>query len=93
MTDSGPDHRVFFEAVKLYLVQLFISLNLGMLIALRTGPNHSWMNSAERCISVLNHALQHEAFARNEMESKFEVAVKHKTTPGAIRNKENVKSG
>lgn len=74
MTDGGPDHRVTFETVKLSLVQLFISLNLDMLVALRTAPNHSWMNPAERCMSVLNLALQHVALARNEMESKFEVA-------------------
>lgn len=92
MTDGGPDHRVTFETVKLSLVQ-FISLNLDMLVALRTAPNHSWMNPAERCMSVLNLALQHVALARNEMESKFEVAVKHKTTLGAIRNMANVKPG
>lgn len=93
MTDGGPDHRVTFETVKLSLVQLFISLNLDMLVALRTAPNHSWMNPAERCMSVLNLALQHVALARNEMESKVEVAVKHKTTLGAIRNMANVKPG
>ena len=36
MTDGGPDHSVTFETVKLSLVQLFIGLNLDMLVALRT---------------------------------------------------------
>lgn len=93
MTDGGPDYRVTCETVKLSLVQLFINLNLDMLDAIRTAPNHSWMNLAERCMSILNLALQHVALARNEMESEFEVDVKHKTTLGAIRNMANVKPG
>lgn len=93
MTDGGPDHRVTFETVKLSLVQLFIGLNLDMLVALRTAPNHSWMNPAERCMSILNLALQHVALARKEMDERFEIAIKHKTTLGAIRNLANVKQG
>ena len=93
MTDGGPDHRVTFETVKLSLVQLFIQLDLDMLIALRTAPNHSWMNPAERCMSILNLALQHVALARKEMNSTYENAVKHKSTLSAVRNLANIKTG
>ncbi|XP_056008509.1 uncharacterized protein LOC130051170 [Ostrea edulis] len=93
MTDGGPDHRVTFETVKLSLVQLFIQLDLDMLIALRTAPNHSWMNPAERCMSVLNLALQHVALARKDMDPVFENSVKHKSTLSAVRNLANIKTG
>lgn len=93
VTDGGPDHRVTFETVKLSLVQLFIQLDLDMLVALRTAPNHSWMNPAERCMSILNLALQHVALARKEMEPTYENAVKHKSTLGAVRNLANIKTG
>lgn len=82
-----------FETVKLSLVQLFIQLDLDMLVALRTAPNHSWMNPAERCMSILNLALQHVALARKEMEPTYENAVKHKSTLGAVRNLANIKTG
>lgn len=93
MTDGGPDHRVTFESVKLSLVQLFMQLDLDMLVAIRTAPNHSWMNPAERCMSLLNLALQHVALERNEMEEKFEKAIKHKSSLGAIRNMSKYKEG
>lgn len=44
-------------------------------------------------MSVLNLAMHHVALARNEMESKFKVTVKHKTTLGAMKNTANVKPG
>ena len=78
LTDGGPDHRVTFETVKLSLVQLFMQLDLDMLVAIRTAPNHSWMNPAERCTSLLNLALQHVALERNSMDEKFKKAVKKK---------------
>jgi hypothetical protein len=93
MTDGGPDHRVTFETVKLSLVQLFIQLDLDMLVALRTAPNHSWMNPAERCMSILNLALQHVALARTEMDSAYENSVKHKCSLNAVRNLANIKTG
>lgn len=93
MTDGGPDHRVTFESVKLSLVQLFMQLDLDMLVAIRTAPNHSWMNPAERCMSLLNLALQHVALERNEMEEKFEKAIKHKSSLGSIRNMSKYKEG
>ncbi|XP_063434558.1 uncharacterized protein LOC134715936 [Mytilus trossulus] len=93
MTDGGPDHRVTFGTVQLSLIQLFIALDLDMLIALRTAPNHSWMNPAERCMSILNLSLQHCALSRKEMPETFEKAVKHKSTLTAVRNLAFIKTG
>ncbi|CAC5419773.1 unnamed protein product [Mytilus coruscus] len=95
MTDGGPDHRATFGTVQLSLIQPFIALDLDMLIALRTAPNHSWMNPAERCMSILNLSLQHCALSRKEMSETFEKAVKHKSTltRTAIRNLAFIKTG
>ncbi|CAC5355459.1 unnamed protein product [Mytilus coruscus] len=81
MTDGGPDHR------------LFIALDLDMLIAVRTAPNHSWMNPGELCMSILNLSLQHCALSRKEMPENYEKAVKHKSTLTAVRNLAFIKTG
>ncbi|XP_045159314.2 uncharacterized protein LOC123524857 [Mercenaria mercenaria] len=72
MTDGGPDHRVTYESVKASLVQLLMQLDLDMLIAIRTAPNQSWVNPAERCMSILNLALQHVALSREKMSDEME---------------------
>ena len=86
MTDGGPDHRLTYETVKASLVEVFLQLDLDMLIAIRTAPNHSWVNPAERCMSILNLALQHVALARSEMEKKYESKAKNKSSLTALRN-------
>lgn len=64
-----------------------------MLVAIRTAPNNSWVNPAERCMSVLNLALQHSALARDEMTPEFEKMVKHSSSLNAVRNIANCKPG
>ncbi|XP_033730726.1 uncharacterized protein LOC117320173 [Pecten maximus] len=86
MTDGGPDHRVTYETVKTSLLEMFMQLDLDMLVAIRTAPNHSWTNPAERCMSILNLALQHTALERKEMPKKYEDLIKHKSSLNAIRN-------
>ena len=76
MTDGGPDHRLTYETVKLCLVELFFHLDLDMLIAIRTAPNNSWVNPAERCMSILNLALKHVALSRDKMDDAFEKMIK-----------------
>ena len=85
-TDGGPDHRVTFYTVQAALVVVFMQLDLDMLIAIRTAPNHSWCNPAERCMSILNLALQHTALARQEMPDNFEKKIKNKSSMAAVRN-------
>ncbi|XP_052780079.1 uncharacterized protein LOC128217176 [Mya arenaria] len=64
-----------------------------MIIALRTAPSHSWTNPAERCMSILNLALQHVALDRDEMESKYEKMVKNLSTLSSVRNQAKLKTG
>lgn len=92
-TDGGPDHRTTYETVKLSLALIFMHLDLDMLVALRTAPSHSWTNPAERCMSILNLALQHVALDRSEMDEKFERMVKHLSTLSMVRNKAKLEAG
>ncbi|WAR22044.1 hypothetical protein MAR_016018 [Mya arenaria] len=92
-TDGGPDHRVTYETVKLSLALLFMQLDLDMIIALRTAPSHSWTNPAERCMSILNLALQHVALDRDEMESKYKKMTKNLSTLSSVRNQAKLKTG
>ena len=52
--DGGPDHRLTYVSVKLSVIALFLNLNLDVLIACWTAPNHSWRNPVERIMSIVN---------------------------------------
>ena len=65
-TDGGPDHRMTYHSVKLSLIVLFRRLNLELLVAGRTAPGHSWVNPAERIMSLLNLAFENAALSRRE---------------------------
>jgi len=54
VSDGGLDHRVTFPSVKLSLIALFRSLDLDMLISVRTCPYQSWTNLAERVPTTCN---------------------------------------
>lgn len=85
ISDGGPDHRVTFPSVKLSLIALFCSLNLDMLVSVRTCPYQSWTNLAERVMSTLNLALQNVALARKPMEEHFEALIKGKSLLKEVR--------
>lgn len=57
-TDGGGDHNVTNPTVKISLLALFVHLDVDMLVAIRTCPTQSWVNPAERVMSILNFALQ-----------------------------------
>lgn len=75
-TDGGPDHRITYLSVQISLICLFVALDLDMLVAVRTAPQMSWINLAERIMSQLNLALQNVALAREEMPEQFEKRMK-----------------
>ena len=87
-SDGGPDHRITYHSVKIALIVLFKMLNLDMLIAGRTAPGHSWLNPAERIMSVLNLALQNVALMREECRpGEIETTIKGANTMAEIRKK------
>ena len=75
-TDGGTDQRNTLEAVKVASICLFKELNLDLLVAARCAPGHSFMNPAERIMSILNLGLQNVATERSpdknpDIEKKF----------------------
>ncbi|XP_062607328.1 uncharacterized protein LOC134269121 [Saccostrea cucullata] len=85
-TDGGPDHRTTFWSVKLAHIATFIALDLDLLIAARTAPFHSYYNPAERCMSLLNLALQNVSLQRNSMDVNFEYIVKPASSLKKLRD-------
>ncbi|XP_074641196.1 uncharacterized protein LOC141898942 [Tubulanus polymorphus] len=75
-TDGGPDHRLNYITVQLSYLCIFLQLNLDCLIAVRTAPNSSWINSVERVMSVVNMALQCVGPMREESTENFEILLK-----------------
>jgi hypothetical protein len=63
-SDGGTDQRNTLESVKCSLIAIFKLLNLNKLIAARCAPGQSWINPAERVMSLLNIALQNCALER-----------------------------
>lgn len=66
-TDGGPDHNVTSIQVILSYLALFFELDLDFLCAVRTPPNFSVINPAERFMSVANIALMGVSLARNHL--------------------------
>ena len=66
VTDGGPEHRVNFDSVKIPLLILFRELHLQLLVAIRTAPRHSYINTVERIMSILNIGFQNVELERKE---------------------------
>jgi hypothetical protein len=75
-TDGGPDHSYKHFLFQTTLLALFLLGGMDTLILLRTAPQQSWTNPAERIMSVLNMGLQGCLLARIAMDAKFEVTAR-----------------
>ncbi|XP_052813249.1 uncharacterized protein LOC128240590 [Mya arenaria] len=69
-TDGGCDQRNTLESVKCASVCIFKELNLDMIVLGRCAPNHSYVNPAERVMSILNLGLQNVALERKPCEDE-----------------------
>ena len=93
-TDGGPDHRVTYISVQISLIALF-------LVAVRTPPQHSWKDPAERIMSTLNiglqatglmrdkindPALEHRLKSANNMKEIRELAKDHDGLKDGVKN-------
>ena len=85
--DGGPDHRLSYGAVQISLLALFLRMNLDMLIAVRTCPNQSWTNTAERVMSILNLSLQNVSLERKAMDDDFEKVMARLKHVKAVRSR------
>lgn len=90
-SDGGPDHRLTFGSVQVSLVCLFLRLNLAMIVAVRCAPHQSWTNLAERCMSILNLALQNVALHREPMAENLEKCASDVSTLSDLRGLQSTK--
>lgn len=84
-SDGGPDHRVTYRSVQLCSLVEFIALDLDMIVCARTAPSMSYLNPAERTMSLLNIGLQNVSLRRENMAPEFELLARGKTLKG-LRN-------
>ena len=56
-TDGGPDHNLKFLRNCISLLATFLVGNMDKLVAVRGCPGHSYLNTVERCMSILNLGL------------------------------------
>lgn len=84
-TDGGPDHNLSFLRTKMALVALFVVLDVDHLVALRGAPHGSYLNTVERCMSLLNLGLQNLALKRRQMAPWAEEAVANIQSMASVR--------
>ena len=76
-TDGGPEHRTTFLTVKLAAIYPYKSLNLDMILHLRTAPGHSYRNPPERVNCILNlelygiGSMRQQVYEHPEFEKKL----------------------
>lgn len=66
-SDGGPDHNLTSIMVMLSYIAIFLHLNLDFLCAVRTPPNFSFINPAERFMATANLALIGVSLSRNHL--------------------------
>lgn len=85
-TDGGTDQRNTLESVKCASICVFKEMNLDMMILARCAPGHSYVNPAERVMSILNLALQNVALERKESTEKMNKVLKSCNSMADVRN-------
>jgi hypothetical protein len=56
-TDGGPYHNCKHLSVQTALIAMFLLGGMNTMVVLRTAPQQSWTNPAERIMSILNLGL------------------------------------
>ena len=84
-SDGGTDQRNTLESVKCATIALFKNLNCDMIILGMCAPGHSWVNPAERVMSILNLGLQNCSTERDRLDDKTEAILKKTNSMAGIR--------
>ncbi|XP_078662870.1 uncharacterized protein LOC144906461 isoform X2 [Branchiostoma floridae x Branchiostoma belcheri] len=71
-SDGGTDQRNTLDAVKCAHIALFKLMNFDMLTLVRCAPGQSYINPAERLMSILNIGLQNVALERKPLSEELE---------------------
>ena len=90
-TDGGTDQRNTLESVRCSNICLFKEFNFDMVIHLRCAPGQSWINPAERIMSILNLGLQNVSLERKQGREATEKELKKCNSMADIRSKEDLK--
>ena len=85
-TDGGGDHNITFLFVQCMLLALFTIGDFDILNVGRCAPHQSYINPAERCMSLLNIGLQGLALQRDNAGT-FESVLKSCSTMKSLRDK------
>jgi hypothetical protein len=86
-TDGGSDHNIKFLRTKLALISLFQKLDVDHFVVLRGAPYGSFLNVAERAMSLLNIGLQNVALVRDQMADWAEIEVTNAGSMAGIRRR------
>ncbi len=86
-TDGGSDHNIKFLRTKLALMSLFQKLDVDRFVVLRGAPYGSFLNVAERAMSLLNIGLQNVALVRDQMADWAEMEVTNAGSMAGIRRR------
>jgi hypothetical protein len=84
-TNGGPDHNCKHLSVYTALLALFLMGGMDTMVVLRTDPQQSWTNPAERVMSNLNLGLQGCSLARTLNDENFEATMRKCNKMTAIR--------
>lgn len=84
-TDGGTDQRNTLEAVKCASICIFKELDLDMLVLCRCAPGQSWINPAERVMSILNIGLQNCSLERSACDEQSEKDFKKASSMSQLR--------
>ena len=87
-TDGGPEHRTTFLTVKPAAIYLYKSLNLDMILHLRTAPGHSYRNPPERVNCIQNLGLYGIGSMRQQVyeHPEFEKKISNCNNISQVRN-------
>ena len=91
-SDGGADHNITFLYVQCALLALFRVLDLDILNVGRCAPSQSYINPAERYMSLLNLGLQSLALERDHV-GEFGKVIKSCSSMKSIRSKAKQQQG
>lgn len=88
-TDGGTDQRNTLESVRCATICLFREMNFDMVVLGRCAPGHSYINSAERIMSLLNIGLQNVALTREASSDENEAHFRRCNSMAELRDRTN----
>lgn len=86
-TDGGTDQRNTLEKVRCATICLFREMDFDMVILGKCAPGHSYINSAERIMSILNIGLQNVALQREASSDENEAHFRKCNSMAELRDR------